>query len=58
MSEIAKFSNIPVIYITGNSDEIYRVKAAKTNVIGFCTKPVSYEELEMLISNIKTQKAS
>jgi CheY-like chemotaxis protein len=53
MNEIAKFSDVPVIYITGNSDEIHRVRAARTNVLAFCVKPVSFEELEMLISYIK-----
>jgi CheY-like chemotaxis protein len=52
MHEIAKFSKVPVIYLTGNSDEVYRIRAAKTNMIAFCVKPVHYEELELLFSKI------
>ncbi|HKC69857.1 MAG TPA: response regulator [Bacteroidia bacterium] len=54
MNEIAKFSNIPVIYLTGNSDEINKERAAKTNVLGFCVKPVHFEELRVLFSKVKT----
>ena len=53
MNEIAKFSNVPVIYLTGNSDEINKKRAAKTNVLGFCVKPVHFEELQTLFSKVK-----
>ena len=52
MHEIAKFSPVPVIYLTGNSDDVYRERAAKTNMISFCVKPVHYEELELLFAKI------
>ena len=52
MHEIAKFSNIPVIYLTGNSDDAFKARAAKTNMVAFCIKPVHYEELELLFSKI------
>ena len=57
MNEIAKFSNVPVIYLTGNSDEINKQRAAKTNLLGFCVKPIHFEEIQVLLSKVKTQKA-
>ena len=53
MNEISKFSNAPVIYLTGNSDEISKKRAAKTNLLGFCVKPVHFEELQNLFSKVK-----
>jgi CheY-like chemotaxis protein len=53
MNEIAKFSNVPVIYLTGNSDEVNKKRAAKTNLLGFCVKPVHFEELQTLFSKVK-----
>ncbi len=53
MNEIAKFSDAPVIYLTGNSDEINKARAAKTNVLAFCIKPVHFEELKTLFLKVK-----
>ena len=53
MNEIAKFADIPVIYLTGNSDEINKERAAKTNILGFCVKPVHFEELKELFAKVK-----
>jgi len=53
MNEIAKFSDVPVIYLTGNSDEISKERASKTNMLGFCVKPVHFEELKALLSKVK-----
>lgn len=51
MMEISKFSNIPVIYLTGNSNEDCKARAIKTNMLAFCLKPVHLEELQHIISN-------
>lgn len=51
MMEISKFSNVPVIYLTGNSNEDSKARAVKTNMLAFCLKPVHFEELQHIISN-------
>ncbi len=49
MEEIRKFSDIPVIYITGNSD-LYNVKRAKkTGYIDFLMKPITFQDLKKSI---------
>ena len=40
MLEIRKFSKIPVIYITGNSDSPTRKRAKETSFSGYFTKPI------------------
>jgi CheY-like chemotaxis protein len=47
--EINKTKAIPAIYVTGNSDDETKTRAEKTNMIAFCVKPFSYEELEQII---------
>lgn len=53
MHEIDKFSKVPVIYLTGNSNALNRIRAAKTNMLAFCVKPVHFEELKKLLSLVK-----
>jgi|ERR1700744_789080 len=53
MNEIAKFANTPVIYITGNSDERSKERAAETNLLGFCIKPINFQQLQMLFLQVK-----
>ncbi|MEX0686434.1 MAG: response regulator [Balneolales bacterium] len=45
MERIRAFSSIPVIYLTGNTDEATRNRAEKTNPISFMNKPVDLEKL-------------
>ena len=52
MQEIAKFSGAPAIYLTGNSDEENKTRAAQTNMIAFCVKPVHFEQLKQLFANL------
>ncbi|HXU26123.1 MAG TPA: response regulator [Bacteroidia bacterium] len=54
MHQIAEFANIPAIYLTANSDERNRARAAQTNMHGFCTKPIDFDELKMLLFKIKS----
>lgn len=49
MEEIRKFSEAAVIYVTGNSDPATKARAEKTNMMGFCIKPISFEDLKELI---------
>jgi two-component system, response regulator PdtaR len=52
MLEIQKFSDIPVVYLTGNSESSVMERAKSTNVKGFFVKPVNYPELEMVLKKI------
>ncbi|MCW3104404.1 MAG: response regulator receiver [Bacteroidetes bacterium] len=51
MMEIRKFSEVPVIYSTGNSESALMERAKDTNMKGFFVKPVNYNELETLIKS-------
>lgn len=55
MREIQKFSSIPVIYSTGNSESSILIRAKETNIKGFLIKPINYNQLEELINNIDHQ---
>lgn len=51
MKEIQKFSNVPVIYITGNSDMYHVTRAEATNYLDYLTKPVEFDDLKEVITN-------
>ena len=46
MEEIRTFSDVGVIYLTGNSEPATQLRAEKTNMLAFCTKPVSIDDLK------------
>lgn len=46
MIEIRKFSEVPVIYITGNSDPYHVERAEETNYLDYLTKPIEFEDLK------------
>jgi CheY-like chemotaxis protein len=50
MHQIRKFSNVDVIYFTGNSEESVKAKAAETDMIAFYVKPISLEDLKGILS--------
>jgi two-component system, response regulator PdtaR len=50
MHEISKFSDVKVVYFTGNSEDSVKVKAASTNMIAFCVKPISLENLQEILA--------
>jgi len=52
MQEIQKFSQVPVIYLTGNSEMTMLERSKETNMKGFLVKPVNYAELETLIRSV------
>ncbi|MDI6401415.1 response regulator [Balneolaceae bacterium ANBcel3] len=52
MNEIRKFSDIPVIYLTGNADENTKKRALKTRPEGYLIKPVDMEVLKKNIHEI------
>jgi CheY-like chemotaxis protein len=53
MEEIRTFSNADVIYLTGNSEPVTRLRAEKTNMLDFCIKPITFEDLKIAIEKSK-----
>ncbi len=51
MLEIRKFSDVPVIYITGNSDPYHVERAKETNYIDYLVKPIEFDVLKNSIEN-------
>lgn len=49
MLEIRKFSDVPVIYITGNSDPYHVERAQETNYLDYLTKPIEFDDLKLSI---------
>lgn len=49
MHEIRKFSDVPVIYITGNSDPYHVERAKETNPLDYLTKPIEFDDLKQSI---------
>lgn len=49
MESIRKFSNTPVIYLSGNADENTKSRARNTQPTGFLVKPVDMEMLKKTI---------
>lgn len=50
MNHIRKFSDVPIIFLTGNTDESTKKRAMKTNPAGYLTKPLNTTALKELIS--------
>ena len=49
MLKIREFSDVPVIYITGNSDSYHVERAGKTNYLEYLTKPIEFDDLKQAI---------
>lgn len=57
MKEIRKFSDVPVIYITGNSDPYHVQRAKETNYLDYLVKPIEFNDLkESIEKNFKQIK--
>lgn len=52
MQKIRKSSEVPVIYITGNSDQYYKERARKTNYIDYLVKPIQMDDLKESINKV------
>jgi len=50
MKLIRKFSSIPVIYLSGNSDKLSIERAKKTNFVDYLIKPVTESDLNTPIA--------
>lgn len=46
MKEIRKFSDVPVIYITGNSDPHHVQRAKETDYVDYLVKPIEFNDLK------------
>lgn len=46
VKQIQNKRDIPVIYITGNSDDYHRQLAAETDYLGYLVKPITFTELK------------
>jgi DNA-binding response OmpR family regulator len=46
---------VPVIFISGNSDEKHRKMAADLGAAGFLVKPIHFEDLKELIDSLPAQ---
>lgn len=49
---IREKSSVPVIYITGNSDQFYRDRAKETGYVKYMVKPIQMKDLENAINEI------
>lgn len=52
MKEIRQKSDVPVIYVTGNSDKITIERAKETNYIEYLVKPIVFKQLEGAIKKV------
>jgi len=52
MEKIQKINPIPVVYITGNTEDGNYRRAIGTNMKGFLSKPVSQNELESVLNSL------
>ncbi|SMO52996.1 response regulator [Fodinibius sediminis] len=55
MQQIRKSSEVPVIYITGNSCPSYKERAQETGYTDFLVKPIELDDLEASIQKANKQ---
>jgi two-component system, response regulator PdtaR len=53
MLEIRKFSSVPVVYITGNSDKAHQERAKATNYTDYLIKPIEFNELKACLKKAR-----
>lgn len=52
MEQVRQFSDVPVIYLSGNSDRFNYERAKKTNFEEYLIKPITYKDLKDPITRI------
>lgn len=52
VEKIREFSNVPVIFITGNSDPVNRKRAESTAYSNYLIKPIEYKDLRVTLKQI------
>jgi CheY-like chemotaxis protein len=50
MSQIQKRQNIPVIYISGNTDAVHQEKIQQTEYLEFLSKPITISDLDRSVN--------
>jgi CheY-like chemotaxis protein len=53
VKKIQEIRAVPVLYVTGNTEDSNFRRAIETNMKGFITKPISPDELEKVIDSLK-----
>jgi len=49
MQKIRAFSDVPVIYITGNTDAEHIEEAKKTDYLAYLRKPIEFDDLKKVL---------
>ena len=52
VEEIQETYDIPALFITGNSDQLNRDLADRTNYIDYLVKPITFKELQNAVSKV------
>ena len=52
MKQIRTKSDVPVIYVTGNSDKSTIQRAKETNYVAYLVKPIVFDQLKKTISQV------
>ncbi len=52
MVEIRKFLVTNVIYLTGNSDPLTKQRVDQSDMLAFCIKPVSIDDLKAILEQV------
>jgi len=58
MVQVREFSDIPVIYLSGNSNKHIMARAKKTDYIDFLVKPISADEMIQPLKKAMKRKRS
>lgn len=56
MTRIRAFSNVPVIYLSGNGDKLSRERARKTGYIDFLVKPINPPAIRVPLEKAMKEK--
>ena len=54
MKQIQEIQSVPVVYITGNTEEVNLKRALNTGMRGFLSKPIGPKDLEDIIDSINS----
>lgn len=57
MEAIRKESEVPVIYLSGNSDRLSYERARKTKFVDYLVKPIDYEDLKKSFQKVFGKEA-
>jgi CheY-like chemotaxis protein len=52
MQKIREFSDVPVVFITGNSDSKHREQATATSNSYYLIKPIEFKDIEETLADI------